>query len=291
MIKSPPKLLGEAIKRQRLVPRDFMLPAFDLDRLIWDSELGIPTWGSLDYLELPSSELRLRWVHPAIPKAERDLNAIVRSLPGGLRRHLRRKVGRGKSRDERFYSLAFSYDEFHQERKALNAIAHVAKHVGSTLEIPAVRLSTTKDAKGRRLLDVLLHPLYSEIIAGEVDLSYVRECEIQKCRTIFWAGRMEQTGCLPSCQRAIRDRRHLGKKNEKKRRHSRRPTMHEKMTRVRNALTQGRKLTRDEISKQTTLSLNEVSDAIGELNEQYDQVESQVGLAGERLFYLARNAK
>jgi hypothetical protein len=293
MLKSPPKLLGEAIKRQRLVPRDFILPEFDLDRLIWDSDLEIPVWGSLDYLG-PPSELKLRWVHPAIPKAERDLDILVRSLPSGLRRHLRKEARRGESRDERFYSLVDAYDEFHQERRAVIAIAHVAKHVGSALEIPAVRLRTIEDAKGSRLPDVLMHPLYGEIVSLEVDLSYVRECEIQKCRKIFWAGRKEQTGCSPPCQRAIRDRRHLDKKNKNKKKEShprRRPMKHEKMTRVRNALGQGRALTRDEISRQTRLSDNEISKVIGDLNKEYDQVKSRLGAAGERVFYVTRSAK
>lgn len=290
MRKSPPKLLGEAVKRQGLVPRDFILPAFDLDRLIWDSELGIPVWGSLDYLGLPS-ELKLRWVHPAIPKAERELEAIVRSLPGGLRRHLRKEARRGKSRDERFYSMVFAYDEFHQERRALIAVAHVAKHVGSALEIPAVSLRTIEDAKGSRIADVLMHPLYREIVSLEVDLSYVRECEIQKCKRIFWAGRIEQTGCSPACQRAIRDRRHLDKKNETKKKEShprRRPTKHEKMTRVRNAIAQGKR-TYEEISKQAKLSLDEVSNLLAILIDR--GVVKSRSVAEEREFYISRSAK
>jgi hypothetical protein len=61
--------------------------------------------------------------------------------------------------------------------------------------------------------------------------------------------------------------------------------------RVRTALGQGRGLTRDEISRQTGLSDNETSKAIGDLNKEYDQVKSRLGAAGERVFYLTRSAK
>lgn len=292
MRKSPPKLLGEAIKRQRLVPRDFRPPEFDLDRLIWDSELGIQTWG-LEFLGMAPGSGIIR-ASPALVRAKRDFDEIVLTLPTGLKRLLRGRARRGKTLGERFYYMACDYDEFCKERSALFSIAMVASQKGAALQIPEVRLKTVAEGgKGKWSFEIDSHPLYNEVVNREVEPSYIRECEIQKCRKIFWAGRIEQIGCSPTCQRALRDRRYLDKKNKRTQSDypHRGPTKHEKMARVRNALNVEGMLTRDEISKRTVLSLDEVSEAIGDLNEQFDQIESQVGAAGERLFYISRSAK
>jgi hypothetical protein len=298
MIKTPPPLLGEAITRQRLVPRDFTLPKFDIDRLLWDPEIGIfgvQTWGLFEMGKPTPPNAAIIWVSPSLWKAKRDFDAIVLSLPKGLKSLLRERARRGKTMGERFYYMACAYDEFCNERNALATIAFAASPEVAVLQIPEVRLKKVADAKGKSSFELDSHSLYNEVVSSEVEPEYIRECEIQKCRHIFWAGRIDQTGCSPACQRAIRDRRYLDQKKKKKMKERRsrrgRPSKRQRMLRVRNAIDHPRGITRDEISKRSELSLDEVSDTIGDLNKDYDQVKSRNGAAGERLFYLTRSAK
>jgi hypothetical protein len=293
MRKVPPKLLGEAIERQQLVPREFKLPEFDVDRLIWDWEVGIvgiPTWGLFN-MGLPKPpNSKLAWISPSLRKAKRDFDAIVRKLPEGLKRFLRARAKHGKTLGERFLYMACAYDEFRKERNALGTIALVASHRGSAIEIPGVRLRVAEDRKGKLSFELDPHPLYHEVVSREAEPAYIRECEIQKCRKIFWAGRIDQKGCSPVCQRAIRDRRHLDKKNKTKQsgHPRRRPTQNEKMARVCNAIAQGKR-TYEEISKQAKLSLDEVSNLLAILIDR--GVVKSRSVAEEREFYMTRSAK
>jgi len=252
------RLIGNGFVRP-----DFALPEFEFDRLGFDAEMRIRTWGGLDLTPArPGS--KVRGVSPALLSAKRDFDVIMRLLPDGVRRYLRGRARRSKSVGERFWLLAAAYVEFCQERKALHAIVNAARHLNGSVSIPAVGLRVSEDDKGKRSFELKTHPLYSEVVRREVDPAYIRECENPRCRGIFWAGRTDQTGCSGNCQQAIRDRRYLGKKESRLT-----VTKQEKVARVRQAIKDGFQ-TREGISTATKLSFNEISPVLAEL---YDQRE------------------
>jgi hypothetical protein len=279
MIKSAPKVLREAIKRQRLVPPDFTLPEFELDRLTYDSELRIPAWGLFAPDRVPGSRV---WASPVFLRAKRDFDEVMRSLPDGFRRYLRGRARRGRSHGERFGLMASAYDEFCQERKVLRAIVDAASQRDWSVPVPGCHLQVSADKRGKESFNLIWHPLYNEIVRREVEPTYIRECGNRRCRQIFWAGRIDQFGCSPACQQAIRDRRYADKKKEGS--PSSLLTEQENMSKVRQAIQEGLK-TQEAIIKATKLSLDGIGAALAQLYDQ-GEVKSRGGK-----FYLTRNAK
>src|SRR6266487_3208737 len=71
------RLIGNGFVRP-----DFALPEFEFDRLGFDAEMRIRTWGGLDLTPArPGS--KVRGVSPALLSAKRDFDVIMRLLPDG----------------------------------------------------------------------------------------------------------------------------------------------------------------------------------------------------------------
>jgi hypothetical protein len=216
MVKKAPKLLAQAITRQRLVPSGFELSEFELDRVM-DPEMcgGVP-------LEPAESTF---WFWPAFkippganfastPKefvtAKHDFDALIRPLPKAFRHYLRAEARLGKSEVEQFLRSVVAYDNFRKEREALISIVAVARLRKTApasflqscgIEIPTALLHVNK--LGQFEIEIPL--LYRELVHDEVEAEYIRECA--SCGQVFWAARIESTGCSPKCNQAVRDRR------------------------------------------------------------------------------------
>jgi hypothetical protein len=281
--KQPPTLLGNAIERQQLIPRDFVLPEFDLNRLDWDYEMGMPIYDNPYSLGWNKSNANIFRLHPQVLNAESDLQAIIGSLPARLRQYLR-KQSRAKTRGERFYSLADVYVAYCEERRALLTILFASKNEGSALEIPSVRI-LVKTEHGKRLAVLRPQPLYTEIVNEEVDLSYVRECANPKCRLIFWAVRCDQTGHKKGCGQAIRDKRRPKKGRATQTLDSFANTGI--VERFRSALLTSAELTKAELMEQAELTANQFEYCFEELNKEHNLVKLTRNVRGETVFRLS----
>jgi hypothetical protein len=125
----------------------------------------------------------------------------------------------------------------------------------------------------------LAPPLVFTFFKG-VQASRVRRCEI--CENYFWAGRKDKKVCSEQCGATLRKRRgrELYRLRQQAEDHN--------LEIVVNAIAQGRR-TYEEISKQSKLSLDDVSNLLAILVDR-EKVKSRP-VAGEREFYMTRSAK
>jgi len=230
-------------------------------------------------------------------EAKEIAESVLGALPRGFRDYLWSKA-QGAPQAYRLLGVITEYENFRWLRQTLKWIARTAHQLSSippgqaprfrleeaTVSVPA---AMSIGADGRLISE--LHPFYKGL--DEIEATRIRECQKPRCKQLFWAGRIDQVGCSPACSQAIRDHRYYIAIGKQRRRSRKVPTAAVKAAKLRQALAGGRALTREQISRRTKLSLAEVSNAIGEMNKDEDQVKSKTNRNGEWAFYLVDDAK
>jgi hypothetical protein len=104
------------------------------------------------------------------------------------------------------------------------------------------------------------NPVLQALDDDELEISRIRMCANEKCRRIYWAGNIKQSGCTTKCSAAQNSRNYY-------RVHVQPKTEREKTRRVLDAIPQGSPITEDALAKETGLSLQDVSRLANKLFE------------------------
>jgi len=205
--------------------------------------------------------------------AANEIKVVIAGLPDSFRTHLQ-TYGGSESEAFDLSRIASAYQHFRAMRADLRQIVESCQDRRTPRPVPAT-VWLGVDPEGQ--LVAALPRFYSEV--DGIEATQLRICGNPRCRTVFWAGRIDQTGCQPTCQRSIRDRRAYQAKSARLKQESL-----DNRVRVLDALKHGPK-SQSELIKATGFSADKLSELLAALYDQGD-ANSRGGK-----FFLTRSAR